>query len=184
MSFVRLPKRFAAVLLATAVLAGACSAGGGDSAGSAETETPDAEVGAIGLEVPEGFGSGTLTVRDSSGETLRWPVLVAADRESRRRGLMGVTDLGGWAGMAFVFDTDVTNSFWMKDTLIPLTVVYVNGDGAVVSTSDMEPCAPGTACPAYAPGGPYRMAFEAVQGDLDRLGIGTGALLSLETTTD
>ncbi len=179
MSGVSFSNRAVAALLAVVVVLGACSAGDGDRTGSPAGDTPSTETPDPTPWADGGFGSGTLVVTGSSGETSSWPVLVAADRESRRRGLMGVTDLGGWVGMVFVFETDVTNGFWMKDTLIPLTVVYLDSDGGVVSAVDMEPCPPGTACPVYSASGSYRMALEVPLGDLGRLGIEGDSTLSL-----
>jgi uncharacterized membrane protein (UPF0127 family) len=63
-------------------------------------------------------------------------------------------------GMAFVFDDPVTTTFWMKDTLIPLSVAFVGEDGRVVSIADMEPCE-ADPCPTYAATGPYTLAVEA-----------------------
>ncbi len=184
MAIVRLSFRALATFSALVVLAGACSGGGGGLGGSATGDVASSEVSGARREVLEGFGSGTLVVEGVSGDTVSWPVMVAADRDSRRRGLMGVTDLDGWAGMVFVFDSDVTNGFWMKDTLIPLTVVYLDSEGHIVSATDMEPCPSGTACPVYPPDGPYRMALEVSRGDLDRLGIGRGSILRLEISQD
>ena len=62
---------------------------------------------------------------------------------------MGVTSLGGADGMLFRFGADHSGSFWMKDTILPLSIAFFAGDGAFVSATDMEPCPPDSeSCPA------------------------------------
>ena len=63
-------------------------------------------------------------------------------------------------GIAFVLDELVMTTFWMKDTLILLSVAFVGQDGRVVSTSDMQPCE-ADPCPTYAASSPYTLAVEA-----------------------
>lgn len=56
---------------------------------------------------------------------------VARTEPQRERGLMSVTHLPAHTGMLFVFDGDGPVAFWMKDTLIPLDMVFVGSDGSV-----------------------------------------------------
>ena len=71
--------------------------------------------------------------------------------------------------MAFVWPADVQGSFFMRNTRLPLSIVFVDADGAVVSTSDMEPCPDSVVdCPLYGADGPYRWALEVPQGALPR----------------
>lgn len=58
-------------------------------------------------------------------------VQVAKTEEQRERGLMSVTNLPAHTGMIFVFDNDQGVAFWMKDTLIPLDMVFLGSDGTV-----------------------------------------------------
>ena len=93
---------------------------------------------------------------------------------------MGVTDenLSGYDGMLFVFDADSSNGFWMKNTLIPLSIAFADQAGAVVSTADMVPCPAGTkSCPITKPGSPYRYAVEVTSGALEEVGLATGSSL-------
>jgi uncharacterized protein len=99
---------------------------------------------------------------------------VAADPASRARGLMGRRQVPEGAGMVFLYPTDVTGSFWMKNTLVPLSIAYVAGDGRVVSVAEMTPCA-ADPCPSYAPDGPYRYAVELAAGAFAAAGVGPGA---------
>jgi uncharacterized membrane protein (UPF0127 family) len=90
-------------------------------------------------------------------------VAVAGNSEERRRGLMGVTDLGDLDGMLFVFDQDVSAAFWMKDTLIPLDIAFFTATGDLVDGFAMEPCT-ANPCPTYRPDGSYRYALEMPAG--------------------
>ncbi len=56
---------------------------------------------------------------------------VAADEADREHGLMDRTVLPAHTGMLFVFDSDDLQSFWMKDTLVPLDMVFIGADGVV-----------------------------------------------------
>ena len=79
---------------------------------------------------------------------------------------MEVTDLQGYSGMAFVYEEDVQNAFYMRNTPMPLSIAWIAADGSVVTITDMEPCEDRDGCPSYAPSGPYRYAIEVPQGDL------------------
>jgi uncharacterized protein len=56
---------------------------------------------------------------------------VASTEPQRERGLMSVTRLAPHTGMVFVFEKDEPVDFWMKDTLIPLDMVFISADGTV-----------------------------------------------------
>jgi uncharacterized membrane protein (UPF0127 family) len=68
------------------------------------------------------------------------PVLaeIARTDEQRTRGLMGRKSLADGEGMLFVFETDRILSFWMKDTLIPLSIAFIAYDGRILEIHDME----------------------------------------------
>ncbi len=103
-------------------------------------------------------------------------VAVADTPQARGRGLMGITDLGEFDGMLFVFDTDVETGFWMKDTLIPLDIAFFDGDGLAVDRLRMEPCT-ANPCQTYNAASPYRYAVEALAGDLSFVGEGSVLVL-------
>lgn len=117
----------------------------------------------------EGFGSGTVLVAGS--EVL--DVLVAETTDQRRQGLMFVEDLNGWDGMWFVFDEPTSGGFWMKNTVMPLSIAWVDARGTVVAVADMEPCVTDD-CPTYRPDAVYSFALEVPQGMLGTLGIEVG----------
>jgi len=131
-----------------------------------------------------GFGEIEVRIIEGpDGKPIVLCVLVAETPAQRQRGLMEVTDLGGYDGMLFRFPADSDGGFWMKDTVLPLSIAYLDADGAVVSTADMDPCPPGTArCPSYPADGPYRMALEVEQGGLEPLALEEGGSARLEVT--
>ncbi len=94
-----------------------------------------------------------------------YSVAVADTGELRRQGLMGVTDLGSLDGMLFVFGSDTTGGFWMKDTLLPLDIAFFAADGSFVDGFVMEPCTT-PSCPSYRPSGAYRYAVEMPAGNM------------------
>jgi uncharacterized protein len=104
---------------------------------------------------------------------------IADSPSEREHGLMGVTELPADDGMAFVWDDPTTATFWMKDTLIPLSVAFVDAGGRIVSIEDMEPCH-AEPCPTYVAAGPYTLAVEANRGWFADHGIEVGDRASLE----
>ncbi len=142
---------------------------------------PTAELPGDPERVPlEGFGEVAITVDPGDGgDLLSWCLLAAIEAAQRGRGLMEVTDLQGYSGMAFLYPDDTTSAFYMRNTPTPLSIAYVAADGAVVSITDMEPCEDREGCPSYPPAGPFRTAIEVFQGDLPSLGITEAATVSV-----
>ncbi|MFV1999269.1 MAG: DUF192 domain-containing protein [Acidimicrobiia bacterium] len=93
--------------------------------------------------------------------------LAIADNPSlRAQGFQGVTDLEDLDGMLFFWRHD-GDSFWMKDTVIPLDIVWFNEDGTYKDRASMVPCTENP-CERYAPSDlDFRYAIEANPGDLD-----------------
>ncbi|MFP4512290.1 MAG: DUF192 domain-containing protein [Acidimicrobiales bacterium] len=129
----------------------------------------------------ERFSAAEITVVSADGSASRRCVLIADTAELRSHGLMEVTDLAGYDGMLFSFPGTVRRSFWMGNTVLPLTIAFIDQDGGVVSTADMEPCPEAVDCPDYPPEGPYRWALEVEQGQLDEFGLTDGARLDPDT---
>jgi uncharacterized membrane protein (UPF0127 family) len=65
--------------------------------------------------------------------------------------------------MAFVYDEPSTETFWMKDTLLPLAIAFVDADGHILAIREMTPCA-AEPCATYASPAPYLWAVEANSG--------------------
>jgi uncharacterized membrane protein (UPF0127 family) len=66
-------------------------------------------------------------------------VEVAADEPQRMQGLMFRKSMGKDDGMLFIFDEPAYHSMWMKNTLIPLSVAFIDKDGVILNILDMEP---------------------------------------------
>jgi len=122
----------------------------------------------------------TVLIETAAGDDVVVPVEVADTQEERQTGLMNRESLPEDAGMIFVFDEDSTGGFWMKDTLIPLSIAFADADGTIVSILDMEPCA-AEPCEIYDPGASYPTALEVNQGAFSGWGVEVGDRLSLRT---
>lgn len=112
---------------------------------------------------------------------LRWDggresfaVEVADDTQERAQGLMFRTELNPAAGMLFVYDAPRRVSFWMKNTLIPLDMVFADATGTV--TRVHAGAVPGDLTPIDGGEG-VQFVLEINAGLAERLGIGPGTLL-------
>ena len=85
-------------------------------------------------------------------------IFIAKTTEQKKRGLMFVKKLPANYGMLFVFKKKVDYPFWMKNTLIPLTALFIN-KGTVINQVDMKPCKVKN-CTRYFPFVYYKYALE------------------------
>ncbi|MFZ5656029.1 MAG: DUF192 domain-containing protein [Pseudomonadota bacterium] len=110
----------------------------------------------------------------------RYRVEVADDDAERARGLMFRDELPAGTGMLFVHESEQPLAYWMKNTRIPLDILYFDGDRRLVSQQrDVPPCSLGDACPPYPSGAPARYVLELNAGEAARLGLESGAELRL-----
>jgi uncharacterized protein len=84
-------------------------------------------------ELDGAFDFARLEIINDSGETLAFDVYLAQTDEQRQRGLMFVRSMPEQTGMLFVYNEDDVHSMWMKNTYIPLDMVFALGDGRVSS---------------------------------------------------
>ena len=155
-----------------------------DAVGDEPTSGPSSTGGPAPVQ-PDGFDSVTARVTAADGTVCEVCVWLADTVDTRSRGLMGVTDLGGRAGMAFAYAEPVSQQFYMYSTPTPLSIAWFAADGALVSATEMAPCMvddPGE-CPLYGASAPYVLAIEAFRGGLEELGIGPGASAVLLSET-
>jgi uncharacterized membrane protein (UPF0127 family) len=96
---------------------------------------------------------------------------VAADFGSRALGLMHRTAMPTNAGMLFIFDEAATHCMWMKNTLIALSVAFIDEHGAVINIEDMQPQTEDSHCAAK----PARYALEMNRGYFAARGIKPGS---------
>jgi uncharacterized membrane protein (UPF0127 family) len=81
----------------------------------------------------------TVSITNAAGQTVDIPVEIADTPAERETGLIGRSASAADSGMLFVFDQDQPLSFWMKDTLIPLSIAFINSEGLIVDIQDMQP---------------------------------------------
>jgi len=95
---------------------------------------------------------------------------VANAPATRQRGLMQRPAMPAHRGMIFVFPQEEVLSFYMKDTLIPLDIVFINSAQRVVAIKQMKPLDQTTVHSSA----PARWAIELNQGTAQRIGLGVG----------
>ncbi len=98
---------------------------------------------------------------------------VAAAPDERAAGLMFRKEMGANAGMLFAFEQPATHCFWMRNTLLPLSIAFVADDGSVVNIADMKPQTTESHCAEK----PVRFALEMNQGWFAKRGIKPGSRL-------
>src|SRR5512137_3197096 len=103
---------------------------------------------------------GPRAILESGGKTLVVQVELADTPAKRERGLMFRKELPDGQGMLFLFDEEEEHTFWMKDTLIPLDMIFVDGAGKV--TDIVANARPLTLEPRT--GGPAKMVLEVPGG--------------------
>ena len=133
---------------------------------------------AAGAVVPEGFEQVAATATAADGTVCELCLWVAATGDQRARGLMYVTDLGGPDGMMFRYDSPHTSAFWMKNTVMPLSIAFFDQGGAYLDAFDMAPCS-ADPCPLYPTPENFVNAIEVPQGMLDELAIAPGSVLTM-----
>jgi hypothetical protein len=122
-------------------------------------------------------GRATLVVATEGG-SVQLAVEVADTPEERATGLMGREELAPWDGMAFLWEEPTDATFWMKNTLIPLSIAFWDEDARIVAIVDMEPC-DAEPCPSYEAGSSIVGAVEVRQGAFDGHGIAIGDQVEL-----
>jgi uncharacterized membrane protein (UPF0127 family) len=137
-------------------------------------------LGVLLFGVSSGCGAGAgkqleqrdLVITFPGGEVPVKAEIARTDAE-RARGLMYRKELKDGSGMLFVFERDEMLSFWMKNTLIPLSNAYIASDGRIMEIHDMEP---GSLNPVKS-GRSVRYALEVPRGWFGRAGIAPGSRL-------
>jgi uncharacterized membrane protein (UPF0127 family) len=98
---------------------------------------------------------------------------VAANNETMTRGLMFRERLAPNHGMIFLYRDKSKLCMWMRNTLIPLSVAFIDDDGGIVNIEDMQPKTENTHCAAK----PVRFALEMEQGWFAKRGLKPGSKL-------
>jgi hypothetical protein len=100
-------------------------------------------------------------------------VEVARTPEERAVGLMARKHLGKEEGMLFIFEEEGYHSFWMKDTLIPLSIAFIDREGRIVKITDMKPLT----LTSHPPPKPILYALEMNKGWFSKNRIKTGDMI-------
>jgi uncharacterized protein len=98
---------------------------------------------------------------------------VVAKDADRQQGLMYREKIGPNEGMVFLFDAPTSICMWMKNTLIPLSVAFINEDGKIVNIEDMQPQTMESHCAKK----PVRYALEMNQGWFKQKNIKPGSTI-------
>lgn len=105
----------------------------------------------------------------------RYAVEVSDDFEERRRGLMYRDRLTEQTGMLFVHDIEQPLAYWMRNTKIPLDILYFDSQRRLVSVSKGVPsCSLGDRCPNYPSAGPALYVLELNAGVASDIGVAPG----------
>ena len=147
-------------------------------------------------EMGQGVGAGDITTSSTEAETTPTPppppsyvvlpgerrirVEMAVDDESRARGLMQRPALPRGEGMLFVFARSGDYPFWMKNTIIPLDMIWINEEQRVASIHHNVPPCRVDPCPSYDPGAPSRYVLELGAGEVVFYGLKVGDAVSFE----
>ena len=126
----------------------------------------------LGLLLVSGCATGQDTWVEIGGK--RYAVEVADDNEERARGLMFRDELPADRGMLFVHDREEPLAYWMKNTKIPLDILYFDAQ-----QRDVPPCTLGDGCPPYPSQAPARYVLELNAGQAEQLKLQVGDELRL-----
>jgi uncharacterized protein len=111
----------------------------------------------------------TIIKMDVAGHTVK--AEVARSIEEQSRGLMYRRELGPDDGMLFVYDDDRVLTFWMKNTFVPLDILYLKADGTIATIKQMNPQTTHT----HSSEVKVRYALEVNQGWAKKNGVEVGA---------
>lgn len=130
-------------------------------------------------DVQDGLKDLEISIGD--GKVVNLKVEIADTAEERVLGLSFRKYLGDYEGMYFVFEQNTNTSFWMKDMLIPLDILFIDETGFVVDIKEgQQPCV--SSCPSILSNTTYRYVLEVNSGFCSTNGvkIGNGVLVNLK----
>ncbi len=105
----------------------------------------------------------------------RYAIEIADDDAERARGLMFRDALPSGHGMLFIHDAEEPQAYWMKNTKIPLDILYFDDERKLVAQQrDVPPCSLGDGCPSYPSDAPARYVLELNAGEAARLQLKDG----------
>ena len=109
----------------------------------------------------------------------RYVVEIADDGQERARGLMFREEMAADHGMLFIHEEQMPLAYWMKNTKIPLDILYFDDARKLVSQQrDVPPCSLGDRCPPYPSDAPARYVLELNAGQASSMDLKNGAQLT------
>jgi uncharacterized membrane protein (UPF0127 family) len=124
-----------------------------------------------------------MTIEASGGREVKVHVEIADSPAEQEWGLMHRKSMGADHGMLFVFPDEQIRYFWMKNTLIPLSIAYIDSDRHIIDMQDMKPVreqtVPDSELPRYVSAEPAQYALEVNQGFFDKHGVKAGDRVEL-----
>ncbi|MDF2378915.1 MAG: DUF192 domain-containing protein [Candidatus Gracilibacteria bacterium] len=124
----------------------------------------------------------------SSGPVVKLPdgtrvhIEIAQTNVEKQEGLMNRTEMDNDQGMLFVYETEQDMAFWMKNTLIPLDIIFIGSNQKIVDILTMQPCKKDP-CPSYPADAPAQYALEVNEGMASEWGLEIGDLLTLDLSS-
>ena len=110
----------------------------------------------------------------------RIAVEIADDDAERQRGLMFRDELAAGSGMLFIHDFEQPLAYWMKNTRIPLDILYFDSSYRLVSAQlGVPPCSAGDRCPPYPSEGTALYVLELNAGEANAMGVKAGDAIRL-----
>ena len=117
-----------------------------------------------------------LSITRPGSEPVEITVEIARTDQERAQGLMYRKKLPDGAGMIFIFERDEQLSFWMKNTLIPLSIAFIASDGRITEIKDMQPLDLTSVTSSRS----VRYALETPQGWFNRAGVKPGDTVKVD----
>jgi uncharacterized membrane protein (UPF0127 family) len=117
----------------------------------------------------------TISIHTASGAAVPVAAELARTAREKQTGLMFRKELEDGKGMLFIFENDEVQSFWMKNTLVPLSIAFIFYNGTILEIKDLYPQ---DLSPVHSSRS-VRYALEAPQGWFNRAGIKAGDKLDL-----
>ena len=118
------------------------------------------------------------------GKSIKVNVEIAKTDIERKNGLSNRQYLGDYDGMWFIFDEDVKNSFWMKDMLIPLDIIFVDSSGFIVDIKDNNASCTDSYCPNITSSTSYRYVLEVNGNFCEENGVEVGHSITAHISSD